>query len=188
MLYDGSRQGAARLRLHRRGRRQPRGRRQEPHLDRRSARRHHQFPARHPAIRDLDRPAARGHDDRRRDLQSRQRRALHRRARQGRLPQRPAAARGRPPQAQRMRHRLRAAAYRPRRPRAVAAGDGGAAGRESQACAASAPPRSTWPSSPPAASTATGNATCSRGTSRPARSSCARPAASSAASRATTMR
>ena len=26
-----------------------------PHLDRRSARRHHQFPARHPAIRDLDR-------------------------------------------------------------------------------------------------------------------------------------
>ena len=46
------------------------GARQEPHLDRRSARRHHQFPARHPAIRDLDRAAARGHHDRRPDLQS----------------------------------------------------------------------------------------------------------------------
>ncbi len=34
------------------------GERQEPHLDRRSARRHHQLPARHPAIRGLDRPAA----------------------------------------------------------------------------------------------------------------------------------
>ena len=32
-----------------------RRRRQEPHLDRRSARRHHQLPARHSAIRDLDR-------------------------------------------------------------------------------------------------------------------------------------
>ena len=47
-------------------------RRQDPHLDRRPARRHHQFPARHPAICDLDRPAARGRHDRRRDLQSRQ--------------------------------------------------------------------------------------------------------------------
>ncbi|MGY4327624.1 3'-phosphoadenosine 5'-phosphosulfate (PAPS) 3'-phosphatase [Bradyrhizobium sp. LB7.2] len=42
------------------------------HLDRRSARRHHQLPARHPAIRDLDRAFARGHDHRRRDLQPRQ--------------------------------------------------------------------------------------------------------------------
>ena len=50
----------------------PRRRRQDPHLDRRSARRHHQLPARHPAIRDLDRPAARRHHHRRRDLQSRQ--------------------------------------------------------------------------------------------------------------------
>jgi TPR repeat protein len=33
----------------------PRRRRQDPHLDRRSARRHHQLPARHSAIRDLDR-------------------------------------------------------------------------------------------------------------------------------------
>ena len=35
----------------------------------RSARRHHQFPARHSAIRHIDRPAARRHHDRRRDLQ-----------------------------------------------------------------------------------------------------------------------
>ena len=49
-----------------------RGRRQDPHLDRRSAGRHHQFPARHPAICDLDRPAARRHHHCRRDLQSRQ--------------------------------------------------------------------------------------------------------------------
>ena len=33
----------------------PRGHRPDPHLDRRSARRHHQFPARHSAVRDLDR-------------------------------------------------------------------------------------------------------------------------------------
>ena len=38
-----------------------------------------------------------------------------------------------------------------------------------------------WPSSPPAASTAIGSAICSPGTSRPARSWCARPAASSRA-------
>ena len=42
-----------------------------------------------------------------------------RRARQGRLPQRPAAARRRPPPAQRMRDRLRPAAYRTRRPQSV---------------------------------------------------------------------
>ena len=34
--------------------------------------RHHQLPARHPAICDLDRPAARGHDHCGRDLQPRQ--------------------------------------------------------------------------------------------------------------------
>ena len=38
-----------------------RGRRQVAPLDRRSARRHHQFPARHSAIRDFDRARARGH-------------------------------------------------------------------------------------------------------------------------------
>ncbi len=59
-------QGAARLRLPRRGRRPARGHRQDPHLDRRSARRHHQLPARHSAVRDLDRAGARGHDRRRR--------------------------------------------------------------------------------------------------------------------------
>ena len=58
----------------------------------------------------------------------------------------------------------------------------------SRACAASAPPRSTWPSSPPAASTAIGNATCSPGTWRRARSWSAKPAASSPASKAMTIR
>ena len=39
-----------------------RGHRQVAHLDRRSARRHDQFPARHPAFRHLDRARARRHD------------------------------------------------------------------------------------------------------------------------------
>ena len=56
----------------RRGRRHARRRRQDPYLDCRSARRHHQFPARHSAIRGRDRAPARRHGDRRRDLQSRQ--------------------------------------------------------------------------------------------------------------------
>src|ERR1700756_1533598 len=43
-----------------------------PPVDRRSARRYHQFSARHSAIRDLDRAAARGHHHRRRGLQPRQ--------------------------------------------------------------------------------------------------------------------
>ena len=54
----------------------------------------------------------------------------------------------------------------------------------SPASAASAPPRSTSPSSPPAASTAIGSAICSPGISQPARSWCAKPAASFQASRA----
>ena len=67
------RQGAAGLRLPRRGRRRARGRRQDPHLDRRSARRH--LPTSCTAFR-ISRSrsalAARGIDHRRRDLQSRQ--------------------------------------------------------------------------------------------------------------------
>ena len=51
----GAFQGAPRLRLPRRGRRCPRGRRQVAPLDRRSARRHQQFPARHSTIRHRDR-------------------------------------------------------------------------------------------------------------------------------------
>jgi elongation factor P len=46
-----------------------RGQRQEPHLDRRPARRHHQLHARHAALRGQHRPAARRPDRRRRDLQ-----------------------------------------------------------------------------------------------------------------------
>src|SRR3981189_1821218 len=55
---EGGTRGGAGLRFYRRGRRPPRGRRQVAYLDRRSARRHHQFPARHSAFRDLDRVAA----------------------------------------------------------------------------------------------------------------------------------
>ena len=47
------------------------GQRPAPPLDRRSARRHHQFPARHPAFRDLDRARARRRDRRRRRLRAR---------------------------------------------------------------------------------------------------------------------
>ena len=50
--------------------RRDRGRRQEPHLAYRSARRDDQFPARDPDIRHFDRAGARGPDRRRRDLQS----------------------------------------------------------------------------------------------------------------------
>ena len=89
-----------------------------PYLDRRSARRHHQFPARHSAIRHFDRARARGRDGRRPGLQSGQRRDVHRRARQRRLPQRAAHPRRRPQDAGRRRDRLRAAASRPRRARA----------------------------------------------------------------------
>ena len=60
--------------------------------------------------------------------------------------------------------RLRPAAYRPRRPRAVAARDDGNAEARWRACAGSAPPRSTWRSSRPAASTAIGSAICHPGT------------------------
>ena len=145
-----------------------RGRRQDPYLDRRSARRHHQFPARHPAIRHLDRARARRHDRRGPDLQSRERRAVHRRARQGRIPQRPAGARRGAPAARRRGRGLRPAASRPRRPGAVPPGVGGACRRRSPGCADSARRRSTSPGSRPAVSMPTGSATSRRGTSRPA--------------------
>ena len=95
IVLRGTGQGAAGLRLSRRGRRRARRHRQEPPLDRRSARRHHQFPARHPAFRGFDRARARRRDRRRPDLQSGQRGAVRRRARQGRVPQRPAHPRRR---------------------------------------------------------------------------------------------
>ncbi len=95
----GTAHRAPRLRLPRRGRRPPRGHRQDPHLGGRSARRHVELRARHPAFRDLDRARARRHGRRRADLQSRERRPVHRRARQGRLPQRQAPAGGGAPHA-----------------------------------------------------------------------------------------
>ena len=127
-------------------------------LDRRSARRHHQFPARHSAFRDLDRARARGHDRRRADLQSGQRRDLHRRARQGRVPQRPPHAR-RGAQAARRRGRR---AARCRITAAAILRCSGARWRRSRtrspACAASARPRSISPGWRPAGSTSIGSA------------------------------
>ena len=81
----GAFQGAPRLRLRDGGRRARRGRRQEPHLAHRSARRDHQLPPRHPDLRGLDRAGARGPDRRRRRLQSRRRRHVRRRKGAGRL-------------------------------------------------------------------------------------------------------
>ncbi len=67
-------------------------RRPAPPLDRRPARRHHQFPARHPAFRDLDRARARRRDRRRAGLRADPRRDVSRPKRARRLCQRPPAA------------------------------------------------------------------------------------------------
>ena len=77
-------QDAAGLRLPRRGRRRDQGRRPQP-LDRRSARRHDQLPARRAALRHLDRPRARRRDHRRRHLPADLRRAVLGREGQRRL-------------------------------------------------------------------------------------------------------
>ena len=82
--------------------------------------------------------------------------------------------------------RLRAAASRPRRSRAVPQGIRRRAGARSPGCAASAPPRSISPGWRPAGSTPIGSATSRPGTWRPASSWCARPAASSPTSTAAT--
>ena len=179
--------GAARLRLPRRGRR-PRTRAPtrptrwivDP-LDGTI-----ELPARHPAFRDLDRARARGHDRRRRRLQSGQRRAVHRRARQGRLPQRPAAAGGGAQAARRRGRRLRRCRISAAATSRCSARSSPPCRTRSRACAGSAPPRSISPGSRPAASTPIGSATCRPGTSRPASSWCARPAASSPISTAAT--
>ena len=81
---QGARAHPAGLRLPRRGRRRDQGRRPQP-LDRRSARRHHELPARRAAFRDLHRARARRRDRRRRDLPADLRRAVLGREGQRRL-------------------------------------------------------------------------------------------------------
>ena len=91
-------EGAPGLRLPDGGARRGRRRRPIAPLDRRSARRHDQLPARRAAVRHLDRAGARGPDRRRRRLQPDLRRDVHRREGQGRLSQRPPAHARRRPQ------------------------------------------------------------------------------------------
>ena len=151
-----------------------------PPLDRRSARRHHQFPARHPAVLHRHRAGARGRDRRRRRLQSDPRRALHRREGPGRLRQQPAPARGGAQDAGRLRDRHR---HPPPRPPAgherflerMQGVDG--AGRA--ASAAPARPPSISPGWRRAASTAMSSTTSAPGTWRRAPCWCARPAGTS---------
>ena len=145
---------APRLRLPDRGAGGDQGRRRPAPLDRRSARRHHQLPARHPALGDLDRPRARGRDRRRRDLRRRQERAVLGREGRGRLAQRPAAARLRPPPARGGADRHRHAVQGPRQGTGPARPGRRRDLRRPPACAASARRRSTSPGSRRAGSTA----------------------------------
>ena len=163
----GTGQGAAGLRLSRRGRRRASRHRQESSLDRRSARRHHQFPARHPAFRGVDRARARRRHRRRPHLQSGQRGAVHRRARQGRVPQRPAHP-GRGARAPgRRRGRLRHAALRRAAIWRWRATKSPPRNKTSPDCAVMAQRRSISPGSPPAGSMPIGSAICRRGISPP---------------------
>ena len=103
IVFDELQQGAADLCLPDGGRRRGRGHRRPASLDRRSARRHHQFPPRHPAVRRRHRARARRRDRRLGDLQPGDGRALHRRKGRRRLARRPQAAARRRPQAPRRR-------------------------------------------------------------------------------------
>ena len=147
-----------------------------PSLDRRSARRHHQLPARHSALRGLHRARAERRHRRGADLQSGKRGSVRRRTRQGRVPQRPAYPRRRPAAARGRRGGLRSAALRPRRPRARTPRNRCRPKSLRRAPPISAPPPSTSPGSPPAASTLSGSATCRRGIWPRASCWCARPA------------
>ena len=165
-LLRGADQGAAGLRLPGRGGRRLRGHRQDPHLDRRPARRHHQFPARHPAFRGqiaLEREGTivagltynPANDDSTGPSTAR-------------APSSTTSACASPPAASSTNACWPAAfPCRPRRPRASLK-EMIKCSRGSPASAASAQPRWTWPRSRPAASTATGSATFSPGTWRPA--------------------
>ena len=160
-----------------------RGRRPHPPLHRRSARRHHQLPARHPALRHRHRARARRRAGGGPHLQSGQQRDVHRRARQGRLPQRPSHPRRGEDRACRLRHRHRHSASWQTRP--------GPFLREMQAVmSASAGVRRTGAAALDLAWVAAGRfdgfweRNLRPGISPPASSSCARPAVSSATPRA----
>ena len=159
----GAERGAAGLWLPGRGTRPDRRQRQDPHLDRRPARRHHQLPARHSALRHHRRAGARGPDRRRGDLQSdHQRAVLGREGPRRLLNDKRLRVAGAPRPGgggDRHRHPL----HRPRRPRAVPEGAAPDQRSGSPACAASARRRWTWPLSRPAASTASGSAACGLG-------------------------
>ena len=105
-----------------------RGQGPDPPLDRRSAGRHHQLPARHAALGDLHRAGAQGRDRRRRDLRPGQGRAVLCREGRGRLAERRAACGSRAAHAMiesGLRHRP--ALRRPQGPARDAAGPGAAA-------------------------------------------------------------
>ena len=102
------------------------------------------------------------------DLQSGERRTVRRRARQGRLPQRPAHPRRRTQAPRRSGGRLRPAALSAAATLSWRARKSPPRSSISPGCAGSAPPRSISPGSPPAASTPIGSATCRRGTWPPA--------------------
>ena len=112
-------------------------------------------------------------------LQSGHQRALRRRARRRRLPQRPAAAGRRRAEARRTGDRHRHAAARQASGEGYLARAAARRGLKPPASAAAARPRSTSPGSPPAASTASGSTACRPGTSPPGFCSSARRAASS---------
>ena len=161
-------EGASRLRLPDGGARRGRRRRQPAPLDRRPARRHHQFPARHPALRHLDRAGAPGPDRRRCHLRSGDGRAVQGRERRRRLHERPPAARLRPHQAGRHGVRLPACRIWAAATTAISSSNCATSWPRSPASAASAPPRSISPRSRPAAWTASGKPACRPGTSPPA--------------------
>ena len=174
---------ASGLRFPRRGRRRTGKRRQDPPLDRRSGRRHAELSARHSTFCDLDRARAGRHHRRGHRLQSRQRRAFHRRTGKGAFLND---------------QRLRVAG-RKRLADAVVAcalphpsrGDVELARSEHVAVQdkvagmrRSGRPRSTSPGSRPGVSTPIGSATCRPGTWRPGSRWYARPAASDRPGRA----
>ena len=155
---------------------QPGGGDRRAGLDRGSARRHHQLPARFPELCGIDRRGGGRRAGGRGDRQRAAGRDLHRRSRRRRVARR-AAARGLRDSRSRLRadrHRVSLQGHQPDRgvSRAVPARRGGT----SAASVARAPPRSTWPTSPPGGSTASGSSSSPPGTSRRARSSSGRRA------------
>ena len=169
----GTAQCAARLGHAAGRRRRDRGQPRQAALDRRPARRHDQLPPRHSAFLDLDR--GRGKEARRRHgdhagpgLSAADRRELLGGKGQGRLASRCAAAGVRSPRPCRQRDRHRHSLPWARQSRAMGEDLHCGRVRKSRGSAASAPPRSTSPGSPPAAWMASGRTTSTCGTRPPA--------------------